>query len=437
MKPLESASDLLLELEAFADPPSFLELCREIRDSMYFYDRDVLVAMVTSVFEGMVVGLLLAASLEGAQALKRTDAAMRQLLRRLPYELRRGRFAMDAQAVLARFVELGVPSAYAAYESMYASFRAWERGARVPADPERNLYRARLAMDEGDEDRARQLLAGVGCAVLQGYRVRPVWLRISGRMGGLLNGIFAIREALLTHPFLSYPLQSVREERERLRWQHKVFDLQEIRRLRGAEETAAGVDGGYDETDVMWDSILSEGPVVRREDFLQLERLGARALYPLLTVIRAREFRRSKATFVALHQLIGSRSRETVHAVLHLLSEVSADDPLFSEGVRVLEAAGPASKEAVLDFVEAETDARKKVPFAGLVARYRGEERALSWLLKTFSAIDWAEGKAEVALSLGRYGDARAIPALRAALSGDKRADRPLELAILALGAQS
>lgn len=434
---MESLSDLLPELEAFADPESFLELCREIKDGMVFYDRDVLVATVTSLFEGMAVGVLFAAALDGEEALGVAADAIRHLLRRLPISLRQGRFAMDAQAVLARFLELGVPSAQSAYESIESTFTLYLRGGRPPSDPERLLYQARLALDDGNDDAALERLAEVGLAVVHGYRVRPVWLRISGRMAGYVNGLFAVREALISHPFISYPLRPIEEERERLRLRHKIFDLDEIRRLRAGEDLTAPRDVGFDEVDVMWEGILAEGPVVRREDLDRLAREGRRVLYPLLTIVRAREFRRSKATFIALHHLVGFRNRDTVAAVLAMLAEIPAEDPLFAEGLRVLEAAGRYAREAVLDFAEAETSLAKKISLARLIGRYRGDERAFLWLLKMFKSVDWPEGKAELASSLGQLGDARALPVLRAALSGDKRKDTALERAILSLAARA
>ena len=385
----------------------FTSLCAELKSEMTFYDQSALVALATGVMEGFLVNALAWAALRDDDSYEAVEKRLERQLRELPQTLRRGRTSIDARALVERYIREGLPALQAAFTAERAAFRCWLEGSDAEGEVDDLVGRACLAAERGEQDASRALIGRAGALVLRGGRIRPVWLRISGPITGWVNGLFAIREAMMLHPELPFPLTDPLTERM-LASAPRVVDFRVWR---------ADADDSSDDVDEMWSSILSDTPVVRKEDLELLEAEGTRAL-PVLTVLaRSSEFRRTKAAFVALAQLRGLKSPEATETFLQVVRDVHPDDPLFLEAKKGLLSLGPEAKRSVYAYLDDEADISKQVSLGEIVARYRGDERAFRILTGLFKRTEWGEGKGVIARCLGFFGDPRALPVLDEALA--------------------
>lgn len=386
----------------------FTSLCMELKSEMAFYDQSALVALVTGVMEGFLVNALAWAALRDDPTYEGVEGRLDHQLRELPELLRRGRASIDTRALVERYVREGLPALQSAFAAEKGAFRSWmERPEEEDGDVDALVAEARLAADRGEQEQARGLVGRAGALVLRGRRLRPVWLRIAGPITGWVNGLFAIREAMILHPELPFPLTDPDVERA-VAAAPRVVDFRTWRE---------DVEDGLDDVDEMWSSILSDTPVVRREDLELLETQGTQAL-PVLTVLaRSPEFRRTKAAFVALAQLRGLKSPYAVETFLQVVRDVDPDDPLFLEAKKGLLSLGPEAKGSVFAYLDDECDLNKQVSLGEIVARYRGDERAFRILTGLFKKTEWSQGKEVIARCLGFFGDPRAVPVLDEALA--------------------
>lgn len=408
---MDNLQEILEELGELTTLEGFTALCVELKEEMSFYDQTALVALVTGVMEGFFVNALATGALTSDEEYELAEESLDRRIREFPTLLRQGRTSIDARAVVERYLKEGLPSLAAAFTAEKAAFKAWLKGEGQDADLDLLLYRARQSADRGDLGDARKLIGIAGAAVLRGNRPRPVWLRASGQITGWINGLFAIREAMSIHPDLPFPLGDPADERIMLA-QPRVLDLRAYRPV---------PHDGWDETDTMWQSILSDTPVVRREDLEQLKEEGEKALPVLLVLAQAPEFRRTKAAFVALAELRELKTPEATFAFITVLADVPPEDPLFLEAKKGLLSLGNEAKEPIFEFLDGDVDLEKQVSLSEIVARYHGDDRAFTILTTIFQRTGWSQGKDVVARCLAALGDVRAVAVLGEALESSGR----------------
>ena len=395
------------ELDELTTAQGFMSLCLELKSEMAFYEPTALVAMSAQILEGFFVNALAWAALEGDEPYEETEERLERRLREFSQLLRSERTALDARALFDRFLREGMPTLTSALQAAKAAFSTWISGFdEEVGETDSLISQCRLAVDFGDGETAKRFLAQAGVAILRGSRPRPVWLRIAGPITGWVNGLFAIRETMLLHPELPFPLGDTLTERL-IDADDGVVDLRAWRNE---------VVDEWDDVDDMWQSILSDQPVVRREDLELLEREGPAALPILLVLAQAPEFRRTKAAFVALSQLRELRSPKATATFLKVVKDVPPEDPLFLEAKKGLLSLGLEAKGRVFAYLDDETDLAKKVSLGEIVARYHGDERAYRILTGLFHRAGWNQGKDIIARCLGSFGDPRAVAVLGEAL---------------------
>ncbi len=425
--------DLLQELLEVGSPQGFVETCRDLRDGMLFYDREVLIGAYTGVLEGLAFNLLLDAAIGHPQLLAASTERVRELIRALPDNLEVREFPMDVQSLAERFLETGGRSLYEAFPAWVAALHVYESGEFFEGDDiDRLLADARLQAELGNETQALARVGRVGALALTGRRIRPVWGRIAGPLEPWLHGLYAAVEAVANHDRLTYPLRPIIEERLRRSARSVVRDLSLRRRY---EEPASDVWREHDDVDRFYGEVIAGRDRLSESAYGVVQAEGSVLLPVLLTILSAHELRDDEqgrehlAPVRALDALVALGAVEAVPALLRIVAEVDPQDALFSAAQTGLVKLGSAAAPQVLSFASAEADAETAIYLSEVLSRMDKDERVFRFLTSLFRKTSWWEGKGALVRALADYGDTRALPLLRDALRNlDQRESRQSEL---------
>ena len=99
--------ELLGKLEETASYDGFVSTLIDIRDSMIFYDRDLMLAGYTGAVEGLIISALAAACLENDDTAEEAFAAVRKVVDEFPERLADPTAPIDVQAVVEAFLRVG------------------------------------------------------------------------------------------------------------------------------------------------------------------------------------------------------------------------------------------------------------------------------------------------------------------------------------------
>ncbi len=418
---MDRAQNVWNEIDRITDLEGFLEFCRDLRDSMTFYDREVLLAIASGILEGMWVTAMYFAALDGEQALDDTVDRLDRRLDELPERLRYDAGALDIQAFLERFVETAYPTLREEFPVLAGSITHWSQDDYdLEADPNVLLAQARRVFDE-DEATALELVCRVGAMLLRGVKVPSVWVHAGGPIVPWIQGMMSLPDTLLSIPGASVPLGDVASERAHVNLVPGVVSLEMFRRFRsGGPEPPRVADS---ETEAFWRAVFAGGRQLNPQAARWAEAHPDRVRPLLLTIAQAPELRdpdaegAGMAPVHAVRLLTRMHCEEAVYSFLDILQEADPDEPVFQEARRGLIELGPPVTLKVLRFADQEADLWTAVFLSEVLARGRKDERVYRFLAGLFQRATWRDGKELVVGSLATYGDRRALPLLKEELA--------------------
>src|SRR5690554_4236825 len=171
--------EMVHEVKEITSIDGFVAACLEIKESMFFYERDLVLAAYGASVELLTIGALFIASLEGDDVAQEVYDELSQSLRDLVDGLQNTLLPLDIQFLGEHFVR-GV--AYAAqlrfpvYELMMKYYRNGIYESSPSIDELLRQAQANLANRGSGIDR---ILGLVGARMLRGEHLRPIWLHIS------------------------------------------------------------------------------------------------------------------------------------------------------------------------------------------------------------------------------------------------------------------
>ena len=425
---------LLDEIERMTEFEGMVDFCRDLRESMTFYDREVLLATFTGILEGMMITALFEAALEGVHAFETSVGRLDEILHGLSKRLMPPPGPLDVEALVHRFLDVGARGLRFNVPVYVASIQDYAAGREdlvTPIDA-RLLAAWRTAGADGPDART---LGPAGAAVLRGQKPSSAWLRLEGRGIERIHALWTLRDAITSLPGIGYPLGPASEMVRVVSLGRRpeptggaftpVVDLAAARRRRRRDQ-------GYDEPDedalppdeneeAFWYSIFDEDPL--GPEIVEYARIHPETRYPLMAIPLDEGLQESaeesdQAIAHALQVLERIDQDSATEALVSLVSDLDPESALFALAVERLLSIEPRGLEEVAGIV-ARGDPRTATRLAPVLAssrRSRRDLRVFELLTDLLRRAGWAEGKERVAAALEEYGDARAVPLLESAL---------------------
>jgi hypothetical protein len=430
--------DLMAEIERISEFDGMVDLCRDLRDAMTFYDREVLLATFTGILEGMMISALFEAGTHGPAALEGATARLEGVLRAMPRRLMPPPGPLDVESLVHRFLDVGARGLafnYPVYARSIGDYFGGREDVSEPID-QRLLEAWRKARRDGPDP---ALLGPAGAAVLRGARPSSAWLRLEGRGVERIHCLWTLRDAVSSLPGIEFPLGPARDAHLQasldpsgvaaahgVAGAARVVDLSAARRRRRrdpvfdeAEADASPLDEAEEE---FWDSVFDEEPMGPKA--YEYARRRPEVRYPLLAIPLDEGLQEAaedgdNAIVHALELLEKLMPDAAGEALVTLAGDLDPDGALFAHVVESLLALEPSAMDHVMGVI-ADGDLRTAARLAPVLAasrRARRDVRVFDLLADLLGRTGWAEGKERVAAALETYGDARAVPLLESALS--------------------
>jgi transposase len=403
MNPDEGVMD---EIERITLAEGMVDFCRDLRDSMTFYDRDVLLATYTGILESMMITALCQAGRHGPADLARTADRLEALLNDLPQRLSPPPGPLDIESFLQRFLEgsgQGLLETFPVYRT--ALWLYFTEPPVVLAEPDRALYEAHRDL-RAQRPGALERLGRVGAAFLRGASLSAGWLRLDGNGAEAAQSLWTLRDTVVSVPGLEAMDPAGRV----------VVDLGAERAVRRSD---ASVPPAESREDRFWDALARQSPPGPEE--FAFARQHPECAYPLRAlvvdeaVLDAAEDGDPMVTHVA-RVLADVAPVMASEGLVEALAQLDADAPAVADLTDLLESLGPDGTRAVAGYIEVSADVPGAVRLAPLLARRRGrpprDRRVFDLLADLLARATWGDGKERVAAALADYGDARAVPLL-------------------------
>ncbi len=432
--------DLMAEIERVSEFDGMVDLCRDLRDAMTFYDREVLLATFTGILEGMMISALFEAGTHGPAALEAASTRLEGILRTMPRRLAPPPGPLDIESLVHRFLDVGARGLafnFPVYARSVADYFGGREDVSAPID--QRLLEAWRRADRDGPDPA--LLGPAGAAVLRGARPSSAWLRLEGRGVERIHALWTLRDAISSLPGIDFPLGPAREshlepaslDASGMASVHgvaagaaRVVDLSAARRRRRRDpvfdEDEAGVSPLDEAEEEFWDSVFDEEPMGAKA--YEYARRRPEVRFPLLAIPLDEGLKEAaedgdNAIVHAIELLEKLMPDAASEALVSLAGDLEPDGALFAHVVERLLALEPAAMDHVMGVI-AEGDLRTAARLAPVLAasrRARRDVRVFDLLADLLGRTGWAEGKERVAAALETYGDARAVPLLQSALN--------------------
>lgn len=430
--------ELLAEIERITEFEGMVDLCRDLRDAMTFYDREVLLATFTGILEGMVISALFEAGARGADALGTVTERLEAMLRTLPRRLVPPPGPLDVESLVHRFLDIGARGLsfnFPVYAQSVADYFTGSEDMATPID--RRLLEAwRGAGREGPDP---VQLGPAGAAVLRGARPSTAWLRLEGRGVERIHALWTLRDAVASLPGVAFPLAPAREAGLDESLEHhltaqgipgagvaRVVDLSAARRRRRRDaifEDGAGEQIPLDdEEEAFWDRVFDEAALNDEATAYAAQRPDVR--WPLLAIpldegLQDAAEDGDNAIVHALALLEAVAPEAAGDALVQLAGILEPESALLTYVVERLEGLDKLAMDRVVDVI-AQGDLRTAARLAPVLAasrRARPDVRVFDILADLLRRTGWADGKERVAAALETFGDARAVPLLESALA--------------------
>lgn len=414
------------QLRGITEYEGFMAALVDIRDSMVFYERDLMLAGYTGMVEGLMVSALAAACLEGDAQAEDASCRVREVVDGLPQALADPEAPADVQAVIEAFLRVG---AWILRERLPVYVLAFSRYAHDDYDPEKRIDALVLEaeMCEAAEDHQQCLdrLGEVGALMLRGQVFRPRWIdvvptRLQLALAGLRN---MTSQLAATYP--DFPWGPIQQERLRRPAPRVVVDMQAFRRRRlMAQDLWQGksLPPAADEVDNLLDRVF-EGPQPLDEGTrAALDRYAEQVVPVLLGMVYSHHLvdgpsAEPRAVAGAIRWLALLRRHEVVERLVELAAAPGIAREVAREAKEALERLGGVAVDGVSEYLRRTGSPSGGATLASILAQMPRSEKTFRVLLELFQRLHWEDdGKLAAAAVLAEYGDGRAVQALQQAL---------------------
>lgn len=417
--------ELLAEIKDITTADGFVSSCLEIKESLYFYEIDLLLAAYTASFEVLATAVLLDAAIVGQQELLQAQEEVESCLNTLLVDLGKYHFPLDIQYVVDRFMQGAAPRLrlrLPVYIEMVKAYTSLDTPAERE-DLDRLLRQAHrvLGQEKGDA-KLVQVLGQVGARMLRGASLRPIWMQVSHpRIQITLSGLQTLMNNLRVTPYVNYPLEELAVERQKRRKVegNVVVDLRMFRNSRqmGYGFTELNLPFERDEYDNFLDGFFIGFQNVEIEP-------DEKAADLISSILEVRAVNPGIDSFFILRLMVYCnrwKLSQVSYAVLRILAELDWDDPLFLEAWTLLKSFGGRALPAMRRFAR-ENPRSSLLPYLALfLSNGPPSKRRWSLLKEIFERYpDEAQDKAQIALSIARYGGEDAVAFLEQALTSHK-----------------
>lgn len=429
---LRDYQELMDEIKEITTVDGFVASCLEIKESMFFYEKDLMLAAYSASLELLTVVALLSAALKGKRELLKAQAEAERLVDGLMTELNKYQFPLDIQYVVDHFLQgmgfqtlLRMP-AYGQMMQCYAS-SALEKD---DDDLDTILRKAHARLrDDGDnlEPDLNRLLGRAGAKMLRGGRLRSVWLRISHpRIQVVLQGLQTLMNNFRVTPYYNYPLESITTERQKRKKVkgNVVSDLGVFRNFRqgGSGYTDLNTVFDKDKYDYFFESLFSSFEYIDVEP----------DQYVVDVILMLLEVRLVNDDFpqAFLMRMLVYCNRwglsEVSDVILEILADLDSEDPLYLECWSLLKSFDGKALPAMRRFVRSHRESSLLPYLALFLSHGPPTKRRWSLLTEIFEHYpEENEEKAQMAISIGRYGGEEAVTFLEKALETTTHVNGP------------
>ncbi len=407
------------EVKELTTVDGFIAACLEIKDSMFFYDRDLVLSAYTASVELLTVSALFCAGLEGVAQLERVRNELEECVHDLLTDLAQTQLPLDIQ-YLAEHYTRGAGYAAELRMSVYGEMMTiYCQGIyeTVDEDIDELLRRCHHLIYISREERLNHTLALVGAKMLRGAHLRPMWLHVSHpRIHIILSGLQTLMNNFRVAPYFTYPFEDAVTERQKRKkiGDNVVLDLGAFRNFRQSISgyTDLNVVLEQDEYDRALDDFISN-------DVFQDQEPDYKMINLVLGILEARlvnpeiedDYIRQVLWMCHLWEV-----KEASDLALHLLSTLDSWDPLFHSTWQFLRGLDGKAVPAMRRFVKQNRDSHLLVVIADMLAQGSRGKRKWSLLTDIFENSPWNDMKPQLAMSIALYGGLEAQQYLEAVL---------------------
>lgn len=419
--------ELIEEIKEITTVDGFIAACLEIKESMFFYERDLMLAAYSASLEILMVVALLNGALKGRGELRKIEAELEENFDTLLSELSKFNFPLDVQHVVDHYLqENGVRTRYRmpVYIDMIHAYVL-----STEDDLDGLMGKAHLCLAQNDADMQPSLnwiLAKAGAQMLRGDHLRPIWLRISHpRIRQVLFGLQTLVNNLRVTSYFNYPLADIATEKQKRRKikGNIVADLGVFRNFRqgGSGYTEMNMAFVRDEYDHFFERFFSGVDQLDTEPDQQVHKL----LSSMFEVRLAHDDMDTRFLARLLMYCEHWSLTEFSDLFLDIMAKLDTEDPLFYEFWRVLKAFDQKALPAMRRF--ARTD--RKSPFLPYLALFlsHGPLSKRRWTLLTEIFENYPtenEEKAQIAICIGKYGGESAVEYLEGVVAASASTEK-------------
>lgn len=427
---LRDYKELVEEIQEITTVDGFVSSCLEIKESMFFYERELMLAAYSASLELLAVVALLSAALKGKRELQRTNTELDRLVEGLIADLNKYQFPLDIQYVVDHFMHensLQIRLRMPVYKQMMQYYCS-----NVPDNEDldsiiRQAHQVLRAEGPNLDEELTLILGRAGARMLRGARLRPMWLKISPpRIQVVLQGLQTLVNNFRVTPYYNYPLEDIATERQKRKKVkgNVVSDLSVFRNFRqgGSGYTDLNTVFEKDEYDYFFESFFSSFEHIDVEPDQQ-------AIALILMILEIRLVNEDFNQGFLMRLLVYCNRwglSEVSDVVLEILASIDADDPLYYECWSLLKSFDGKALPAMRRFVRANRDSPLLPYLALFLSHGPPTKRRWSLLTEMFDHYpEENEEKAQMAVSISRYGGEEAVTFLEKALEATTHVNGP------------
>ncbi len=255
--------ELIEEIAGITTVDGFVGACLEIKESMFFYERDLMLAAYSASLELLTAAAFFSAALKSQAKLGSAADRITKYIDRLLAELEEYQLPLDIQHIAENYLQdagyktrLRLPIYLAMMESYAASDEKSEIDELLKK-AHRLIYRHGLT----DQGGLNLVLGRVGALMLQGAHLRPLWLEIChSHIYVILGGLQTLMNNFRVTPYFTFPLENIKTERQKRKKirGNVVLDLGAFRNLRrgGTGYTDLNINIAKDEYDYFLEQLF-------------------------------------------------------------------------------------------------------------------------------------------------------------------------------------
>lgn len=424
--------NIVEEIDYITDYDGFVATCLDLRDSMLFYDKGLILTSYSSTLELLISLAYLWASLSSDDDAEEVFEAVEAIIDNLARRLYVSDMPIDVRVMIDNFFDTGGWIIKERLPLLRAMFTKYIQGDYRMSDNINELLRQAQNSLGRSEEKALDLVARAGAMALRGERIRPAWLNIlRGQLQIWVRGILNVVSNFAAAPHFSFPLDEV--ERERKKWVDTRHPrVQDLKAFRNRRHTLTSFDYvneqvlQTDEIDEVLSFVFSGLSKLTREMMGPANRL--RPIRPLLqAIVETQELQASDAPGAGLAPIHAIRllAKHPVNSVIDTLIDAVLsphnNEAVVKEAAKALSQMGDkAARRIVLRIDSVQCD-EAKVLLADTLAETTRNESVLRTLVALYLDMDKEQAKVEILRALVSYGDPQVIPVLEQELIAQGR----------------